>query len=80
MDELKTALKDGVVDHDLKLKTWLDITEVELGRRLSNRASSFLAAVSAQDELKNIIARSLNQSRMLRSNVRNGCSFFLLQL
>ena len=51
-------------------KTWLDITEVELGRRLSNRASSFLAAVSAQDELKNIIARSLNQSRMLRSNVR----------
>ena len=48
VDELKTALKDGVINHDLKLKSWLDVTEVELGRRLSNRASSFLAAVSAQ--------------------------------
>ena len=70
VDELKTALGTGVLDHDVKLKTWLDITEVELGRRLSNRASSFLAAVAAQDELKNIIARSLGQSRQLRQNVR----------
>ena len=71
VDELKTALGTGVVlDHDVKLKTWLDITEVELGRRLSNRASSFLAAVAAQDELKNIIAGSLGQSRQLRQNVR----------
>jgi hypothetical protein len=58
-----------VINHDVKLKQWLDQTEVELGRRLSNRAASFLAAVSAQDELKAIIQNSLKKSNSLRRNV-----------
>ena len=75
-NELKTGLTgnwqsslDNVVNYDVKLKGWLDQTEVELGRRLSNRAASFLAAVSAQDQLKNIIVNSLKKSASLRQNV-----------
>merc|ERR1712168_1711393 len=58
-----------MLNYDVKLKGWLDQTEVELGRRLSNRAASFLAAVSAQDQLKNIIVNSLKKSASLRQNV-----------
>merc|ERR1712226_391751 len=57
-------------NHDLQLKTWLDQTEVELGRRLSSRATSFLAAVSAQDQLKNILKDARETAQSLRARVR----------
>ena len=48
----KDAKTENICVHDAQLKHWLDLTEVELSRRLSSRAASFLAAVSAQDTLK----------------------------
>jgi len=56
-------------NHDLQLKQWLDQTEVELGRRLSSRATSFLAAVSAQDQLKNILKEARETASSLRDRV-----------
>ena len=64
-----TDLINNLSNHDLQLKQWLDMTEVELGRRLSSRATSFLAAVSAQDQLKNILRDARETSARLRVRV-----------
>ena len=62
-------LLNNLTNHDMQLKQWLDMTEVELGRRLSSRATSFLAAVSAQDQLKNILRDARETSAKLRVRV-----------
>jgi len=52
----KITKTENICVHDAQLKHWLDLTEVELSRRLSSRAASFLAAVSAQDTLKDRVS------------------------
>ena len=63
-------LDTNLTNHDMQLKHWLDQTEVELGRRLASRATSFLAAVSAQDQLKNILKEAQETAQSLRARVR----------
>lgn len=60
---------ENISDHDAQLKHWLDLTEVELSRRLSARAASFLAAVSAQDTLKIILHEAQENAKNLRAHV-----------
>ncbi|CBY17849.1 unnamed protein product [Oikopleura dioica] len=66
----KITKTENICVHDAQLKHWLDLTEVELSRRLSSRAASFLAAVSAQDTLKDLLENAQKTAKNLRSEVK----------